>query len=90
MFYMLINCDNYTEQIEKDITKALPKGVKHHFQSVYGVYDAVVKIEGSDDTDTKQNAGHVSDDSKQNARAISEKILSLSKIYSVAVLSVVE
>ena len=80
MFYILINCDNYSDQIEKDITKVLGKSIKHHFESVYGVYDAVLRI----DIPNSPN----SDDTKQGARQIAEKIRSLSKIHSTMVLTV--
>ena len=54
-FYILINVDNYSEQLEKDITKALPNGVKHEYQSVYGVFDGIIKIFG------KENVREISD-----------------------------
>jgi len=78
VFFILINCDNYSDEIEKDISKVLAKGVKHTFQSVYGVYDGVLKIEQN------FNDG----DTKQGAREIAEKIRSLSKIHSTMVLTV--
>lgn len=75
VFFILINCDNYSDQIEKDISKILPKDVKHTFESVYGVYDGVLKIEGIDK-------------SKDNAREIVNKIKTLPKIHTATVLTV--
>lgn len=70
-FYVLINSDNYSDQIEKDITKILAKNVKLEFESVYGVYDGVIKIYGSN----------------ENVREIADKIKSLPKIHSVMILT---
>jgi len=71
-FYVLINCDNYSDQIEKDIKKILAKNVKHEYQSVYGVYDGIIKINGTN----------------EGIREIADKIKSLPKIHSVMVLTV--
>lgn len=71
-YYLLINSDNYSDQIEKDITKILSKNVKHEFQSVYGVYDGIITIHGKNDS----------------IRQIADKIKSLPKIHSVMVLTV--
>ena len=78
VFFILINCDNYSDEIAKDISKVLSKGIKHHFESVYGVYDGVLKIEQS------FNDG----ETKIGAREIAEKIRSLPKIHSTMVLTV--
>lgn len=72
LFYVLINSDNYSDQIEKDIRKILSKSVKHEFQSVYGVYDGIIKIH----------------DKNEKVREIADKIKSLPKIHSVMVLTV--
>ena len=72
VYYILINSDNYSDQIEKDITKILAKGIKHEYQSVYGVYDGILKVHDSND----------------KIREIADKIKSLPKIHSTMVLTV--
>lgn len=76
-FYILVTCDNYSDLIDKDVKKILPKDVKYEFESTYGVYDAVLKIE-------MKSGGNM----KQNGREIAEKIKSLSKVHTTMVLNV--
>lgn len=47
VFYVLINTDNSNE-IEKDISKVIPKGVKFEYETVFGVFDGVLKIYDND------------------------------------------
>ncbi len=53
VFYVLINTDISDEQIEKDISKIIPKDVKFEYQSVYGVFDAILKIYDSRESQMK-------------------------------------
>jgi len=69
-FYVLINTDN-EERIQKELSKVL-KDVKFEYESVYGVYDGVLKIYG------KNN----------NLREIADKIKTLPKIHSTMILTV--
>jgi len=81
VFFILITCDTYSDLIGKEISKVLPKGVKHEFQSVYGVYDAVLRIE--DDSNN-------TDDSKDLYREIATRIKTLPKVHTTMVLTVAD
>jgi len=71
VFYILINVDNYSEQLEKEITKALPNGVKYEFQNVYGVFDGIIKIFG------KENVREISDKIKNISKIHSIMVLTV-------------
>ena len=73
VFFILINCDNYSNEIEKDIGKILPKDVKFEFQSVYGVYDGVLKIYMND------NMREISEKIKTLPKIHSTMVLSIAK-----------
>jgi len=73
-FFVLINSDLGADKIEKDIGKIINKGVNYQFLKVYGVYDAVLKI----------------NDNKENARELAEKIKKVSKVQSTMILTVLE
>jgi hypothetical protein len=74
VFYVLINSDVGADRIEKDLTKIVKKGAKFEFQKVYGVYDAVLKI----------------NDKSESARDLQEKVKSIAKVESVMILTVAD
>jgi len=74
LFYVLINSDVGADRIEKDIAKVVKKGIKYEFKKVYGVYDAVLKINDSD----------------ENARDLQDKVKGITKVQSTMILTVVK
>lgn len=74
VFYVLINSDIGADRIEKDIMKIVKKGADFEFKKVYGVYDAVLKI----------------DDNSESARDLQDKVKAVSKVESVMILTVAD
>ncbi len=74
VFYVLINSDVGADRIEKDLMKIVKKGAKFEFQKVYGVYDAVLKI----------------NDNSESARDLQDKVKAIPKIESVMILTVAD
>lgn len=72
LFYVLINSDVGADRIEKDIAKIVSKGTDFEFKKVYGVYDAVLKI----------------NDKNENARDLQDKVKSVAKVQSTMILTV--
>ena len=72
LFYVLINSDVGADRIEKDIAKVVKKGTAYEFQRVYGVYDAVLKI----------------NDKGENARDLQDRVKQISKVQSTMILTV--
>jgi len=71
VFYVLINTDISDEEIEKDISKVIPKDVKFEYQSVYGVFDGVIKIYD------KKNSREITENIKKLPKINSTMILTI-------------
>ena len=71
VFYVLINTDISDEEIEKDISKVIPKDVKFEYQSVYGVFDGVIKIYD------KKNSREIGENIKKLPKINSTMILTI-------------
>ena len=75
LFFVLINNDlGADKDIRKHVEKLIDKNKHFEFTTVYGVYDAVLRI----------------NDKKENARELAEKIKLIPKVQSTMILTVLE